>query len=106
MTGRNDFGNLTRDISIKRRTAIDARKLELRDEMELHQLRQAIGISQKELAQRMTAGQPAIVKMERRADLRIQSLRRMIEAMGGALEIKAHFSHGEVTLTNFAETKE
>lgn len=105
MTGRSPFNELTKDISAERRTAIDARKSELREEMELHQLRQAIGISQEELAERLAVGQPAVAKMERRSDLRIQSLRRMIEAMGGALEIKAHFPQGDVTLTNFAEPK-
>ena len=40
--------------------------------------------------------------MERRSDLRIQSLRKLIEAMGGSLEIKAHFPQGAVTLTGYA----
>tara|TARA_B110000967_G_C18745576_1_gene490043 strand:- start:459 stop:590 length:132 start_codon:yes stop_codon:yes gene_type:complete len=42
--------------------------------------------------------------MERRADIRISSLRKMIEAMGGSLEIKAHFPQGDVTITNYTDT--
>jgi transcriptional regulator with XRE-family HTH domain len=72
----------------------------------LQQLPQAIRFSQEELAERLVVGQPAIAKMERRSDLRIQSLRRMIEARGGKLEIKAHFPQGDVIISNFAETNE
>ncbi|NQZ09569.1 MAG: helix-turn-helix transcriptional regulator [Algicola sp.] len=105
MTGRNAFSKLTKNISPERRIAIDAHKAELQDEMELYELRQAIGISQESLAQQLEVKQPAIAKMERRSDLRIQSLRKLIEAMGGSLEIKAHFPQGDVTLTNFTEVK-
>ena len=104
MTGRAPFSNLTNDISPERRAIIEARKTELREEMELYELRQAIGISQESLAQHLDVKQPAIAKMERRSDLRIQSLRKLIEAMGGSLEIKAHFPQGDVTLTNYSKT--
>ena len=104
MTGRNPFNNLTKDISPERRGAIEKRKTALREEMELYELRQAIGVSQHSLAQQLDVKQPAIAKMERRSDLRIQSLRKLIEAMGGSLEIKAHFPQGDVTLTNYSTT--
>lgn len=103
MSGRNSFEKLTRDISPERRVRIEERKIALREEMALHELRQAIGTSQEELAEQLKVLQPAIAKMERRADIRISSLRKMIEAMGGKLEIKAHFPQGNVTLTNFSE---
>ncbi|MFT4926176.1 MAG: ribosome-binding protein aMBF1 (putative translation factor) [Phenylobacterium sp.] len=103
MTGRNVFSKLTENISPQRRVAIEAQKTQLREEMELYELRQAIGISQESLAQQLDVKQPAIAKMERRSDLRIQSLRKLIEAMGGSLEIKAHFPQGDVTLTNYSK---
>lgn len=103
MSGRNSFKNLTKDISPERRAGIDARKLELAEEMSLHELRQAIGTSQEALAECLNVMQPAIAKMERRSDIRISSLRRMIEGMGGSLEIKAHFPQGDVILTNYNE---
>jgi transcriptional regulator with XRE-family HTH domain len=104
MSGRNSFTKLTEDISPKRRTRIEERKIELREEMALHELRQAIGTSQEIMAEQLDVMQPAIAKMERRNDIRISSLRRMIEAMGGSLEIKAHFPQGDVTLTNYTES--
>ncbi|GJL56567.1 MAG: hypothetical protein NPIRA02_36990 [Nitrospirales bacterium] len=103
MSGRQNFNKLTKHLSPERRAKIEGRKIELREEMALHELRQAIGTSQEVLADQLDVLQPAIAKMERRADIRISSLRKMIEAMGGSLEIKAHFSHGDVTITNYAD---
>ncbi len=72
-------------------------------DMALHELRQALGTSQEALAAQLDVNQPAITKMEHRADIRISSLKKMIEAMGGSLEIKAHFPQGDVTITNYTE---
>lgn len=103
MTGRTPFSKLTENLSPQRRARIEARKIELREDMALHELRKALGQSQEALAAKLDVNQPAITKMERRTDIRISSLKRMIEAMGGSLEIKAHFPQGDVTITNFSE---
>jgi ribosome-binding protein aMBF1 (putative translation factor) len=101
MSGRKPFTQLTKDLPTKRRQKIDAIKAELGDNMALCELRQAIGISQDTLAERLNVLQPAVAKIERRSDIRVSSLRRLIEAMGGSLEIKAHFPEGDVTITNY-----
>jgi hypothetical protein len=46
--------------------------------------------------------QPAIAKMEHRTDMYVSNLRRFIAAMGGTLEIVAHFPEGSVTITQFS----
>ena len=104
MSGRTPFSKLTENLSPQRRARIEARKIELREDMALHELRKALGQSQEALAAKLDVNQPAITKMERRTDIRISSLKRMIEAMGGSLEIKAHFPQGDVTITNYSET--
>jgi ribosome-binding protein aMBF1 (putative translation factor) len=103
MSGRKPFEQLTKDLPANRRHKIEAIKSELRDNMALCELRQAIGISQDTLAERLNVLQPAVAKIERRSDIRVSSLRRLIEAMGGSLEIKAHFPEGDVTITNYSE---
>ena len=103
MSGRKPFSNLTKDIGQERRAKIEAQKFELREEMALHDLRKAIGTSQEVVAHSLGVKQPAIAKMERRTDIRIQSLRRMIEAMGGTLEISARFQNGKVRITNYTD---
>ena len=104
MTGRNKFSRLTENLSPERRAKIEMRKIDLREEMALHELRKELGTSQVVLAARLDVNQPAITKMERRTDIRISSLKRMIEAMGGTLEIKACFPQGDVTITNYRNT--
>ena len=103
MSGRKAFSNLTKDFSQERRAKIEVQKVELREEMALHDLRKAIGASQEVVAHSLGVKQPAIAKMERRTDIRIQSLRRMIEAMGGTLEISARFQNGKVRITNYTD---
>jgi predicted transcriptional regulator len=72
-------------------------------EMPLNELRRARGLSQKTLAENLHVQQPAIAKMERRTDMYISTLRSHIEAMGGELEITAHFPDGSVKITNLSQ---
>jgi len=71
-------------------------------EMPLNELRNAKGLSQKMLAEALNIQQPAIAKLEKRTDMYISTLRSHIEAMGGNLEILAHFPEGTVKIANFA----
>ncbi|MEN8217884.1 MAG: hypothetical protein ABFS56_16245 [Pseudomonadota bacterium] len=47
----------------------------------------------------------SVFKLERRTDMYIGLLRSHIEAMGGALEIVAHFPDGEVRINQFSQDK-
>jgi DNA-binding XRE family transcriptional regulator len=71
-------------------------------EIPLDELRNARGLSQKMLAEALGIQQPAIAKMEKRTDMYISTLRSHIEAMGGQLEITAHFPDGSVKISNFS----
>ena len=79
---------------------------ELKKDMPLHELRQARERSQEELARELKVGQPAVAKLERRADMYVSNLRRYIEALGGSLEITARFPEGSVNIVNFGELGE
>lgn len=57
----------------------------------LPQLREDCKLSQVELAQRLQINQGAVSRLERRRDMRIQTLRRLVSAMGGELELLARF---------------
>ena len=106
MSGRRPFGELTKDISPERRRRIDEMKNELLAEMPLHELRRALALTQRDLAESMNVNQPAISKIEQRSDVFISSLRSYIEAAGGKLKIIAEFPEGEVAITNFSEVGE
>jgi transcriptional regulator with XRE-family HTH domain len=103
MTGYRSFNELRNGMSAERR----ARNLEathvMLHEMALHELRQAREKSQVELARDLHVGQPAVAKMEQRADMYVSNLRRYVEALGGKLEITARFPDASVIITNFGE---
>ena len=65
----------------------------------LRELRSARGLSQVELAKRLRINQAAVSKLEKRGDLRIRTLRDVVQAMGGKLVIRALFPDGEKELS-------
>ena len=103
MSGRHPFRELTKDFAPERRRRIDAMKQELLAEMPLHELRRARALTQQELAETLRVSQPAVAKLEQRADIYVSSLRSYIEAVGGRLKIVAEFPEGEVAITNFSQ---
>ena len=60
----------------------------------LAELRQKLGMSQEELAERAGVGQANISRIEGRDDLKISTLARIVEAMGASLSIRARFPDG------------
>lgn len=105
MSGRHPFSELTNGFTPKRRRRIDAMKSALLADMPLHELRRARALTQRDLAKTLRVNQPAVAKMERRADMYVSSLRSYIEAAGGRLRIVAEFPDGEVAITNFSENE-
>ncbi len=72
-------------------------------ELPLAELRHAMCLSQEQLATELNVRQPAVAKIEKKTDMYISTLRRFIEAMGGQLEIRAHFPDGDVRINQFGE---
>jgi len=97
------FRDLTARKSPAWHAAVEAKKRELLAEMPLHELRRARQLSQEQLAEELGATQPEISKIEHRADMYVSTLRRFVEAMGGRLEITAHFPDGTVRISQFHE---
>ena len=106
MSGRNPFNELTKDFTPERRERIDEMKRELLAEMPLHELRRARAMTQRDLARTLNVNQPAVSKLEQRADVYVSSLRSYVEAVGGKLKIVAEFPEGEVAITNFSDVGE
>jgi len=57
----------------------------------LSELRKSLGITQKELAKAMGVSQPVLSQFENRADFQLTTLRRVIHALGGELDVIARF---------------
>lgn len=63
--------------------------------IQLSELRKARRLTQEELAQRLGIQQANVSRLERRLDVRISTLRDVVEAMGGELRLLAHFPDAE-----------
>ena len=114
MSGRHPFNELTKDFTPERRRRVDEMKRALFAEMPLHELRRARALTQRDMAKMLKVNQPAVSKLEQRADVYVSlstglapsSLRSYIEAVGGRLKIVAEFPEGEVAITNFSQAGE
>lgn len=82
---------------------IAAETQQLIAEMPLNELRAARQISQTQLADILGIKQPTVAKLERRADMYVSTLRNVVRAMGGDLEIIAHFPEGDVRINQFRD---
>jgi predicted transcriptional regulator len=74
-------------------------------EMALDELRAALDLTQEHLAELLHVNQAAISKVERRSDMYISTLRKIIEAMGGQLDIRAILPEGIVRINQFEEVR-
>jgi len=72
-------------------------------EMMLAEIRQAVDLSQEEIANVMKLQQPAVSKIEKNTDMYISTLRRYIEALGGELDITARFNDNEIHISQFEQ---
>ena len=71
--------------------------------MKLAQIRRARQRSQKQIGEAPNIGQASVAKIEKRTDMYVSTLRRFIEAMGGELEIVAHFPDQAIKIGSFSD---
>jgi predicted transcriptional regulator len=103
VTGHRPFRDLIKGFTPERRARVAAKAAELREAMTLEELRKARDLSQEDVAASLAVGQPAVAKLERRLDMHVSNLRRYIEALGGTLEITAHFGDASVVIENIGK---
>jgi transcriptional regulator with XRE-family HTH domain len=90
-------------LPVAEQAAIATRTAELiEEEATLRQLRDVRERSQEEIAKRLGVKQAAVSKLERRTDMYVSTLRSLIQAMGGELDIVARFpDRAPVHITQF-----
>jgi transcriptional regulator with XRE-family HTH domain len=101
-----NFKELQAGMSPERRARVEARVNEALQAMALDELREARKLTQTQLATTLRVDQGSVSKMERRTDMYISTLRSYIEAMGGALHIRAVFPDGDVQIRQFGDVNE
>jgi DNA-binding Xre family transcriptional regulator len=92
------WSELEAKMGPERVAAARARAKKVIEEMPLYQLRNAREMTQTRLAEVLEMDQGNISKLEKRTDMYLSTLRSYIEAMGGALEIRAVFPDGDVKI--------
>lgn len=103
MTGHRPFSEITKGFTPERRARAAEKAAALREEMTLEELRKARDLSQEDMAEALEVGQPAVAKLEKRADMHVSNLRRYVEALGGTLEITARFPEASVVISNVGD---
>lgn len=97
------FKDLRKAMSPEAQARAHEKAMVMKAALPLAELRLARHFSQQQLAAELSVKQPAVAKIEKKADMYISTLRRFIEAMGGQLEINAHFPDGDVKINQFEE---
>jgi DNA-binding phage protein len=65
----------------------------------LKDLRELYGFSQVGLAKKAGVKQPAISRFEKRGEVKLSTLEATIKALGGRLEVRAHFEDADVPIS-------
>jgi len=93
------------NLSGERQELIEVRASQIRlEELTLRHLREKLGLSQSELAERLEVKQPAVSKMERRQNLELNTLRSVVNALGGNIEIIVRVPNKEpILLSDYQE---
>jgi transcriptional regulator with XRE-family HTH domain len=90
-----------RTTTKKTQTRAARRTQELLAELLLSEVRQLAGKSQQQVAQALGIKQPSLSKLERQSDMQISTLRKIVKALGGELEVLARFPKGTVKIDQF-----
>lgn len=97
------YSTLRAKMSPEARARSEEKTRQLMQEMLLQELRQARKMSQEQLAKCLHTRQSNISRIEKRTDMYISTLREIIKAMGGDLEIIAKFPDGDVRINQFED---
>ena len=106
MTMAKNFKELQEKMPREVRLRSEASAAKMISEMGLAELRAAMDMTQESLANALHVKQASISKMERRSDMYISTLSKIIEAMGGELQIVAKMPNGNVKIRQFTQIRE
>lgn len=98
---KKNFNELRKGMKPERVAQAEIRAKEMMAEMLLAEIRKQTGLTQEELAESLGIKQPSLSKLESQTDMQVSTLQKLIEALGGSLELIAHLPKGDVRITQF-----
>jgi transcriptional regulator with XRE-family HTH domain len=102
MMARN-FNELRQKMTPARQARVDSMARQMMVDMLLAQIRQEAGLTQNDVADALGIKQPTLSKLESQDDMQISTLRRIIQALGGELELVAKMPGGTIRLSQFKD---
>jgi predicted transcriptional regulator len=88
-----------RPLDDEARVRVDATKRAMSLQVALAELREGRGMSQAGVAEELRTSRPNVSRIESEVDVRLSTLERYVEALGGRLEIHAVFDDEAVKLS-------
>lgn len=83
-------------LSKERQEKIKRGAEEMMIDLQLYKIREELQLTQQQMADAMGIAQPAVVALEKRGkDIKLSSMKRYIEAMGGELSLSVKLSSGK-----------
>lgn len=98
-----NFRELEAQLPPEARARAKVQAKEMMADMLLSEIRKAVGLTQEELAESLAIKQPTLSRLESQSDMQISTLRRLIQALGGELEIIARLPGGVIRLSQFVD---
>lgn len=88
MSGHRNFNELLSKMSPERRARVKREADDLHRDYVLSQIRQQVGFTQAEVAQRLGVSQPTYAECERGRNMRIGTLQKIVAVLGGELSFR------------------
>jgi DNA-binding XRE family transcriptional regulator len=92
------------EMPAERRACIEQRAQEIREELNLREMRRLRKLTQARLSKKLKIGQEGVSRIEKRTDLYLSTLRSYVEGVGGKLSLVVEFPDREpVILTGLGD---
>ncbi len=101
---KRKFSDLKTRMAPEARARAEARTKDMIAEMLLTEIRQLVGLTQEDVAKKLGIKQPTLSKLESQDDMYISTLRRLVEALGGKLEMVVHLPAGDIRIQQFEKS--
>ncbi len=88
MSGHSSFDVLRSRMSAERRETNKRKAEEMNLSYVLSQLRKSLGVTQVQMAERLSVSQPTYSEFEKNSNLRIGTLQKIVAALGGVLRLE------------------
>jgi transcriptional regulator with XRE-family HTH domain len=104
MAGHHKYSELRARMSPESRARAERKSETMLAAIQLRDLARERGLKQEELAERLNRAQASVSRTLRREDMHVSTLREVVEAMGGELEITARFPDQAYRIDQFAQS--